>query len=138
MAIQACSKVFFSHLAGVTPEGRKRIYGISTRTLLIAWAVLLPYYFALDVFVRHFLPRYVPSLQYARILLLGMPFLAAIQILQMSYACLNGIQHQFLAKTAGALVASLGGDFVCGVSRGIVASGCGSAGSDSRRMVAIQ
>jgi hypothetical protein len=107
MAIQACSKVFFSHVAGVTQEGRKRIYGICSRTLLIAWAVLLPYYFALDVFVRHFLPRYIPSLQYARILLLGIPFLAAIQILQMSYAYLNGIQHQFLARTAAALAVSL-------------------------------
>jgi O-antigen/teichoic acid export membrane protein len=107
-AIQACSTVSFSHLAAVTPEARRRIYGISSRTLLMAWAILLPYYFALDVFIRHFLPRYVPSLQYARVLLLGIPFLAAIQILQMSYAYLNGMQRHFLMRTIAELVVSLG------------------------------
>ena len=107
-AILACSKVFFSHLAGVTPDGRRRIYGVSSRTLLMAWAMLLPYYFALDVFLRHFLPRYIPSLAYARILLLGIPFLAAIQILQMSYAYLNGMQKRFLAQTVAVLAVSLG------------------------------
>ncbi len=106
--IQACSKVFFSHLAGVTPDGRKRIYAICSRMLLIAWAVLLPYYFALDLFVRHFLPRYAPSLAYARILLLGIPFLASIQILQMSYAYLHGMQKHFLARTAAVLAVTLG------------------------------
>ena len=108
MTIQACSKVFFSHLAGVSAEGQKRIYGMSSRMLLIAWAALLPYYFALEVFIRHFLPRYVPSLQYARILLLGIPFLAAIQILQMSYAYLNGMQKRFLVRTATMLAVSIG------------------------------
>jgi O-antigen/teichoic acid export membrane protein len=107
-AIQASGKVFFSHLAGVTPEGRKRIYGISSRTLLVAWAILLPYYFGLGVFIRHFLPKYIPSLTYARILLLGIPFLAVIQILQMSYAYLNAIQKQFLARTTVVLAVSLG------------------------------
>jgi O-antigen/teichoic acid export membrane protein len=108
MAIQACSKVFFSHLASVTPEGRRRIYGLSSRLLLMAWAFLLPYYFALDVFVRHFLPRYTPALQYALILLLGIPFLATIQILQMSYAYLHGLQRRFLAGTVSFLVVALG------------------------------
>lgn len=107
-AIQASSKVFFSHLAGATPKERKRIYGISSRTLLIAWAILLPYYFALEVFIRHFLPRYVASLQYARMLLLGIPFLAAIQILQMSYAYLNGMQRHFLVRTVAVLGVSIG------------------------------
>jgi O-antigen/teichoic acid export membrane protein len=107
-AIQACSKVFFSHLARVTPDGRIRIYGISSRTLLVAWVILLPYYFALDVFVRQFLPKYIPSLGYARVLLLGIPFLAAIQIVQMSYAYLNGMQKHFLARTVGVLAVSLG------------------------------
>lgn len=107
--IQACSKVFFSHLAGVTPYGRKRIYALCSRTLLMAWAVMLPYYFALDFFVRHFLPRYTPSLAYARILLLGIPFLASIQILQMSYAYLNGMQKHFLWRTAAILALTLGG-----------------------------
>jgi O-antigen/teichoic acid export membrane protein len=108
MAIQACSKVLFSHLAVVTPEGRKRIYGIASRALLTAWMVLLPYYFALDAFVRHILPKYIPSLAYARILLLGIPFLAAIQILQISYAYLNGRQKRLLAQTVVALAVSLG------------------------------
>jgi len=106
--IQACSRVFFSHLAGVTPDGRKRIYAICSRTLLLVWAVLLPYYFALALFVRHFLPIYAPSLAYARILLLGIPFLASIQILQMSYAYLNGMQKHFLGRTAVVLVVTLG------------------------------
>jgi hypothetical protein len=107
-AIQACSQVFFSHLAGFTQVGRKRIYGVSSRMLLIAWAVLLPYYFALDVFIRHFLPKYIPSLAYARILLLGIPFLATIQILQMSYAYLNRMQKQFLVQTMAVLAVSVG------------------------------
>jgi len=108
MAIQACSSVFFSHLANVTTDGRKWIYGIASRMLLVAWMILLPYYFALDVFVRHVLPKYIPSLGYARVLLLGIPFLAAIQILQMSYAYLNGMQKHFLAQTAAVLAVSLG------------------------------
>ena len=107
-AIMACSNVFFSHLAGVTPGGRKRIYGISSRALLIAWSVMLPYYLALDMFVRHFLPKYTASLQYARVMLLGIPFFAAIQILQMSYAYLSGTQRQFLARTLVVLAVSFG------------------------------
>jgi len=106
--IQACSQVLFSHLAGVTPAERKRIYGASSRTMLIVWAILLPYYFALEIFVRRFLPRYVASLQYARVLLLGIPFLAVIQILQMSYAYLNGRQRHFLVQTVAVLAVSLG------------------------------
>lgn len=107
MAIQACSKVFFSHLAGLAPDTRRRIYGVSSRLLLMAWAALLPYYFALDAFVRHFLPRYTPSLQYARILLLGIPFFASVQILQMSYAYLHGLQRRFLVVTAFILLCSV-------------------------------
>jgi len=98
-AIQVCSKVFFSHLAGVTPEARRRIYGVSSRFLLIAWALLLPYYFALDEFIHRFLPKYITSLAYARILLLSIPFLASIQILQMSCAYLNGMQKRFLVQS---------------------------------------
>jgi O-antigen/teichoic acid export membrane protein len=108
MAIQACSKVFFSHLAGVTSEGRKRIYGISSCALLIAWTVLLPYYFALLWFIRHYLPQYMPSVEYSRILLLGIPFVAVIQILQTTYAYLNGIQKQFLVRTLASVAVSLG------------------------------
>lgn len=106
--IQACSKVCFSHLAAATSDARKSVYGHSSRLLLIAWTIALPYYFALDMFVRHFLPKYGPSLRYARILLLGIPFLAAILILQMSYAYLNGGQKLFLARTVAVLGAALG------------------------------
>ncbi len=124
-AIQTCSKVCFSHLAGVTRDGRKRIYGIGSRFLLIAWAVLLPYYFALELFIRRFLPQYAPSLQYARILLLGIPFLAAVQILQMSYAYLNGWQQHYLARTAVVLTISLAATsfaVICTGSLGVVAA----------------
>jgi O-antigen/teichoic acid export membrane protein len=107
-AIQASSRVVFSHLAGVTIEARKQIYGISSWALLIAWTLLLPYYFVLDWFVRFYLPRYKPSVEYSRILLLGIPFMAVIQILQMSYAYLNGTQKRFLARTLVALTVSLG------------------------------
>lgn len=107
-AIQACSSVFFSHLAGVKPEGKRRLYGFSSRLILVAWAVLLPYYFVLDVFVRRFLPRYAASLQYARVLLLGIPFWAVIQILQMNYAYLSGGQKRFLARTMLVLVLGFG------------------------------
>ncbi len=106
--IQACSNVFFPHLAGATLGERKRVYGIASRTLLMAWAILLPYYFVLEMFMRNFLSRYVPSLQYARALLLGIPFLAAIQILQMNYAYVNGRQRHFLVRTVAVLAASLG------------------------------
>ena len=107
-AIAACSNVFFSHLAGVTSGGRKRMYRLSSRLILIAWAALLPYYFALDIFVGHFLPKYTASLQYARVLLLGMPFLAAVQILQTNLAYLSGRQRSFLAQTLAVLVLSVG------------------------------
>jgi len=105
--IQACSKVFFSHLAGAHPERRRQVYGVSSRMLLIAWVILLPYYFVLDAFIRHVLPKYVASLAYARILLLGIPFFAVIQILQMSYTYLNGRQKQFLTQTVAILCLSL-------------------------------
>jgi len=105
--IQACSKVFFSHLAGATPDGRRRIYGTSSRVLLLLWCLALPYYFALEWFVRHFLPKYVPSLQFSRILLLSIPFLAVVQILQMSYAYLNGRQVRFLRNSLAFLAAGI-------------------------------
>ena len=118
MAIQVCSKVFFSHLAGVEPHRRERIYAVSELAFLAAWAVLLPFYFALQIVLAQFLPRYVPSLIYARVLLLGIPFLAAIQILQMSLALLNGMQKQFLARTVVVLAMSLGVMSFVAFSRG--------------------
>jgi O-antigen/teichoic acid export membrane protein len=105
--IQACSSVFFSHLADIDSRRRKQVYTDSTHVLLFAWALLLPYYFALDAFVHRFLPHYVPSIEYARILLLGVPFIAVVQILQMNYAYLSGMQRRFFVQTACMLVASL-------------------------------
>lgn len=106
--ILVCAKVLFSHFAGLTAEDRRKMYGAVTRTLLMAWCVLLPYYFALDFFVKRFLPKYVPSLGIARVLLLGIPFLATIVILHMSFAYLNGRQRRFLWQTLGVLIVSLG------------------------------
>lgn len=108
LAIQACSKVFFSHLAGVTPGSRKPIYRNSSLALLMVWAVLLPYYFLLEIFVRAFLPQYTDSVEYTRILLLGIPFIAVIQILHMSYAYLGGRQRHFLWRTVAVLALALG------------------------------
>ena len=107
-AVQACSKVLFSHVAAVTVDSRKRIYGLACWGLLITWTVSLPYYFALDWFVRHYLPRYAPSVGFSRILLLGIPFMAVIQIVQMSYAYLTGLQKRFLARTIAVLTVSVG------------------------------
>jgi hypothetical protein len=107
-AIQACSKVLFSHLASLTAGGRRRIYGSASRSLLLVWVFLVPFYFLLDRVITRFLPKYIPCLGYARVLLLGIPFVAAIQILQMSYAYLNGMQKRFLIRTAGVLAIALG------------------------------
>jgi O-antigen/teichoic acid export membrane protein len=98
-AIQASSKVLFPHLAGLPSEDRQRVYGAASRSLLLAWGLLLPYYFALEVFVRHVLPKYIPSLPIARILLLGIIFIAGIQILQASFAYLYGRQVLYLRRT---------------------------------------
>jgi O-antigen/teichoic acid export membrane protein len=103
-AILAVSRVFFSHVAAVEHEGRAKVYGHASKFLLMAWSLLLPYYFVLEVVVRHFLPKYVPALPAARILLLGVIFLAGIQILHMSFANLYGRQREFLFLTVGALV----------------------------------
>lgn len=105
--IQACYRVFLPHVAALDSDSRKRTYKIASRFLLIAWSLLLPYYFALDAFVRRFLPQYVPSLQIARLLLLGILFLGAIQILQMSFAYLHGRQSRFLMQTGPVVIITL-------------------------------
>ena len=103
-AIAAIYRVFFSHVAAIEHEGRTRVYAHASKFLLLAWSLLLPYFFVLEVFVRRFLPKYVPGLRIAGILLLGVIFLAGIQILHMSFAYLYGKQRQFLLLTIGALV----------------------------------
>jgi O-antigen/teichoic acid export membrane protein len=106
-AIAAVYRVFFSHVAAVEHEGRARVYAHASKFLLIAWSLLLPYFFVLEVFVRGFIPKYVPSLPLAGILLLGVIFLAGIQILHMSFAYLHGKQRQFLFLTVVALTLSI-------------------------------
>jgi len=105
-AIAAVYRVFFSHVAAVEHEGRARVYGHASKFLLLAWSLLLPYFFVLEVFVRRFLPKYLAALPIAGILLLGVFFLAGIQILHMSFAYLYGRQRHFLFLTLGALVVS--------------------------------
>jgi O-antigen/teichoic acid export membrane protein len=106
-AIAAVGRVFFSHVAAVEHEGRSRVYAHASKFLLLAGSLLLPYFFVLEVFVRHFLPKYLTALPVAGILLLGVIFLAGIQVLQMSFAYLYGRQRQFLFLTVGALLVSL-------------------------------
>jgi O-antigen/teichoic acid export membrane protein len=106
-AILAVSRVFFSHAAALEHDERARVYGQGAKFLLLAWSLTLPYYFGLEVFVRHFLPKYVAGLPVASVLMLGVGFLAGIQILQMSYSYLYGKQRQFLAITVGAFAMSL-------------------------------
>ena len=106
-AISAVFRVFFSHVAAVEPERHARIYTQASSFLLFAWSLLLPYFFVLEVFVRHFLPKYSVALPAAGILLLGVLFLAEIQILHTSFAYLHGRQRQFLLLTVGALAVSI-------------------------------
>ena len=80
MAIAAIYRVFFSHAAALQHEGRTRIYGHGSRFLLLAWSAMLPYFFVLELIVKHVLPKYAVSLPAAGILLFGIFFLAEIQI----------------------------------------------------------
>lgn len=105
-AIAAVSRVFFSHAAAVEHEDRARIYGHVSKFVLVAWILLLPYFFLLEAFVKKFLPKYLVALPVAGILILSVVFLAGIQILHMSYFYLYGKQRQFLYRTLIALVFS--------------------------------
>ena len=104
--IAAIYRVFFSHLAAVKHEGRSKVYAHASKFLLLAWSILLPYYFLLEIIVRKFLHKYVEALPAARILLLGVIFVAGIQILHMSFAYIYEKQRQFLLVTGSALVLS--------------------------------
>jgi O-antigen/teichoic acid export membrane protein len=106
-AILAVSRVFFAHAAAVEHDNRAEIYRHMSRFLLIAWSLLLPYYFVLEAFVERFLPKYIPALPVAGILILSVVFLAGIQILHMSYFYLYGRQREFLYWTIGALGVSV-------------------------------
>jgi len=105
-AIAAVSRVFFAHAAAVEHDDRAKIYRHMSRFLLIAWSLLLPYFFVLEAFVKRFLPKYIPSLPVAGILIISVIFLAGIQILHMNYFYLYGKQREFLYRTMGALALS--------------------------------
>ncbi|SRR5216684_906840 len=106
-AIAAVYRVFFSHVAAVGHEGRAKVYAHASKFLLLAWSLLLPYFFVLEAFVRRFLPKYLAALPVAGILLLGVIFLAGIQVLHMSFAYLYGRQREFLFLTLGAIAVSV-------------------------------
>src|SRR5579864_1021931 len=106
LAIVTINRVFFSHIATVRKEDRPKPYAHTSRFLLFAWSMLLPSFFAVDPFVRHFLPKYVPALRVAGILLVGVFFLAGIESLHMSYCYVHGMGRQFLLQAGGALVVS--------------------------------
>jgi len=103
-AIAALYRVFFSHIAAVEHEGRAKVYAHASKFLLLAWSALLPYFFVLEIIVRRFLQKYTDALPAAGMLLLGVIFLAGIQILHTSFAYIYGKQRQFLFLTIGALV----------------------------------
>ena len=105
-ALATVYRVFFSHVAAVGPESRAKLYGRTSKFVLVLWSLLLPSYFLMAPFVRHFLPKYVVALPVAGILMLGVLFLAGIQILHMSYFYLHGMGKQFLFQAGGALAAS--------------------------------
>jgi O-antigen/teichoic acid export membrane protein len=105
--IAAASRVFFPHLAASQKEQHPEMYGQAVRLIVLTWTALLPYYFAVDAFVHHFLPVYVSSLPVARILLLGVLFVAAIQILQSSVFNLYGRQRHYLLYSLVAVAGSM-------------------------------
>ncbi len=107
-AIQAVYRVFFSHVATLDQQQRRKIYRSASRFLLLFWSLLLPYYFGLDAFVRYYLPQYIASLAIARMLLLGILFVGCIQVLHMSFSYLHGRQGQFLLGTLLMLAVGLG------------------------------
>jgi O-antigen/teichoic acid export membrane protein len=106
--ITTISRVFFPHLAAADREQHQAIYQQGSRLVLLAWTVLLPYYIFVDLFVRHFLPKYEVSLPIARVLVLGVLFFGSIQILQMNVFNLYGQQRRFFVYSAVAVSCSLG------------------------------
>jgi O-antigen/teichoic acid export membrane protein len=112
MMIVAVFQVLFSHVAAIEQGGRAKVYAHTSKFLLLAWSLLLPYYFVLEMFIRQFLPKYVAALPVARIMLMGVIFLAGIQILHMSFSFLEGRQRQFLKLTIVAIGVSFSLDMV--------------------------
>ena len=114
-AIPAVSQVFFPHLAAVREESRAKAYSLTTWLIVIAWSLLLPYYFVLATFVHRFLPKYQASLPIAGILLFGVVFLAGITILQSTFFKLCGLQRCFLLYATAAAVLSFAAVFLAAV-----------------------
>jgi O-antigen/teichoic acid export membrane protein len=110
--IAAIARVFFPHLAATERHRHPEVYGQASSMMVLAWSVLLPYYFVVDWFVHHFLQAYVPILPVAGILLLGALFLAIIQILHGSVFNLYGKQKHFLLYAIVAVVLSMGLSFM--------------------------
>jgi len=106
--ITAAARVFFPHLAATDKEQHPEMYGQAARMIVLSWSVLLPYFFAVDFFVRHFIQQYIPSLPAARVLLLSTVFIAAIQILQSSVFNLYGKQKHYLVYCLVSVAISLG------------------------------
>lgn len=106
--IAAIARVFFPHLAATERQHHPEVYGQAARLMVLAWSVLLPYYFLIDLFIRHFLQAYLSILPVAGILLLGSLFLAVIQILHGSVFNLYGKQKHFLLYAIVAVAVSLG------------------------------
>jgi O-antigen/teichoic acid export membrane protein len=106
--IAAIARVFFPHLAATDRKQHPEIYGQVSRLIVMAWSILLPYYFVVDLFVRRFLPNYASILPVAGVLLLGALFLAVIQILHGSVFNLYGKQKHFLLYGILAVAISMG------------------------------
>jgi O-antigen/teichoic acid export membrane protein len=94
--IAAVARVLFPHLAAVEEDEHAKMHGQALRLIFLAWSLTLPYYFAVDAFVHRFLHAYVQSLPVAMALLLGVVFVAVIQILQSSLFNLYGRQKDYL------------------------------------------
>ena len=106
--IAAMARVFLPNLAAIGRERHPEIYAAVVRLIVLVWSVSLPYYFIVDWFVHHFLQAYIPVLPVARTLLLGIVFLAFIQILHSSVFNLYGKQRHFLVYSILAVAVSLG------------------------------
>jgi O-antigen/teichoic acid export membrane protein len=106
--ITAIARVFFPHLAATDRKQHPEVYGQVSGLIVMAWSLLLPYYFGVDLFVRRFLPKYSAILPVAGILLLGALFFAVIQILHGSVFNLYGKQKHFLLYAILAVGVSLG------------------------------
>jgi O-antigen/teichoic acid export membrane protein len=106
--IAAIAKAFFPHLAATEKNSHPKVYRRIACLIVLTWSLLLPYYFIVEMFVRHWLPAYVPILPVAGILLSGALFLAVIQILHGSVFNLYGKQRHFLLYAIVAVGVSLG------------------------------